>query len=198
MDFAVLPTDLLRDVSAEHLAVLGGLARRGIKILVDKAGHFQATVTRAQALPPPQPPEPPSEQQYRQVVDDLLYHLLLAAKKLRRGELWTAWNSHQWTLGRLLIRLLEWEAWTRGGARPDTWHSGRFLEQWGHQATLAKIPAGCGGYEPRALAAGLSAALGLTQTLGCELANRLGYRYPDAGHEEVAAFLAELESRSVR
>ncbi len=191
VDFAVLPGEIVRDLSAERLTAFGGLARRGITVVVDKSGDLGAAVERARALEVAPAPLP-NEQEYRQVVEDLLYHLLWSAKKLRRGEMWVAWQSHQHNLGRLLTQLLEWEAWSQPGTRPDTWHAGRFVEQWGGRASLAALPELCGSYGRDPLLDALNATLTFTHRLGHELADRWGHRYPTAGHREVAAFLSDI------
>jgi hypothetical protein len=87
VDFVPTPLDLTTQI-AEHgwPSDLVAVARRGIRFVLDKDG----LASRLPALPEAPRAVAPSEDQYASTVDDFWYHTVWVAKKLRRGELWTA------------------------------------------------------------------------------------------------------------
>ena len=80
----------------------------------------------------------PTASLWNETGHDFLYHVLLAAKKARRGELWVATSSCNGYLQTLLLLLIEWHAKAKG--QRDTWHKGRFLEQWTEQEIVRALP----------------------------------------------------------
>jgi aminoglycoside 6-adenylyltransferase len=81
VDFAIVPVELLDHPAVAHVA------SRGIRVLVDKDGELGS---RLAELPEPAPPSPPNEAALRELTADFFYHAVWAARKLRRGEVFTA------------------------------------------------------------------------------------------------------------
>jgi len=100
---------------------------RGFRVLVDKTDFIKATLdglTYAGALV-----EAPSQVEFQNVSNDFWYHVILAAKKLRRGEVWVAKAMCDCHLKKLVVEILAWKTrLTNPGI--DTWHEGRFIEEW--------------------------------------------------------------------
>jgi aminoglycoside 6-adenylyltransferase len=67
-------------------------------------------------------------------VSDFWYHALWTARKLRRGEVFTAKACCDGRMKWILIRMLEWHAGDR-----DTWHDGRFLEEWADPRAITEL-----------------------------------------------------------
>src|SRR5262249_22226333 len=129
VDFAIVPSDVLDHPAVAHVAA------RGIRVLLDKDGELGA---RLDDLPEPSPPLNPDEAALRELTADFFYHAVWAARKLRRGEIFTAKRCVDSYLETVLIRVLEWR--TRA-ERPDvdTWHAGRFMERWADPAALEEF-----------------------------------------------------------
>lgn len=109
---------------------------RGVRVLVDKENlgdrlHPSSSFQIPRSIP--------DQATFDQVVHDFLYHAVWTAKKLCRGELWTAIQCCNCYMKSLLRKMIEWHSWAVHGPDYDTWHSGRFLEQWADEETLISL-----------------------------------------------------------
>ena len=120
-DFALFPVASVQRLHAD----LGAdeTLRRGYRVLVDRVGLGLILEQSPPAAPAADAPA------LTQLANDVWYHALWAAKKLRRGEVWVARSCAD---GYLHARLVELVAIHARALDPtvDTWHAGRFLEQW--------------------------------------------------------------------
>ena len=176
VDFAVFPSEALAFIaqSPPGLEVLG----RGYEVLLDKDGQLSPPI----ALPERgrrNRQKPPSEDQFQAAVADFWYHMQWAAKKLRRGELWTAKMGCDGYLKRLLVRMMEWQAIVRRGNEVDVWHDGRFLDRWAEPEVRARLPDTFARYDRRDLARGLDETGRLFSDLAREVARRCRWVYPE-------------------
>ncbi|HEX4930533.1 MAG TPA: aminoglycoside 6-adenylyltransferase [Gaiellaceae bacterium] len=171
--------DLLLDVAP---AVL----RRGFLVLHDELGLGPRLEDAAAAAPGE---ALPAAAELEQVCADLWYHGLWTAKKLRRGELWTALECLDSHMRHRLLALLRWRAVLDG--RP-VWHGARFVERWAGEprellgATFAR-------YDERELACALWEMLDLAGHLEVELRARLGV--PACDRSEAARLIADVQPR---
>lgn len=169
-DFALVATVLASEtLDAEGGQDVRAVFERGYRVLVDK-DRF------ASLLPPvtgvPERLERPSQEELDDLTHDFWYHALWAARKLRRGELWTAKEGWDALLHRLLT-LLRWHSLAADPAR-DTWHGGRFLEQWADPRALAALREITVGFQPAALEEALRQVMDLFEWVQLECAGRLG------------------------
>src|SRR5262249_61078264 len=93
-----------------------------------------------------------------------------------------------------LIRMMRWHARANHGADYDTWHSGRFVEQWADPRAVAGLRAAAPRYDEAHVWRSLPAAMDLFRWLGEETAAPPGFEYPTAEHERAAALVEELAS----
>jgi aminoglycoside 6-adenylyltransferase len=99
---------------------------RGFRVVYDEDGIGE---TLAAAVPdsPPET-EPPSSEEFHELVADFWYHTIWIAKKLRRGERWTAMGCVDgYVKHDCLLPIVRWHA--RARTDRNTWHGGRFLEE---------------------------------------------------------------------
>lgn len=88
VDFAVFPVAALPNMTSENASPdVADTLRRGIKVILDKESLMKGLGVRKE---PSVAVKPPSQEEFTQLVSDFLYHAVWTAKKLRRGELWTA------------------------------------------------------------------------------------------------------------
>jgi len=193
VDFVPTPLDLTTQI-AEHgwPSDLVAVARRGIRFVLDKDG----LASRLPALPEAPRAVAPSEDQYASTVDDFWYHTVWVAKKLRRGELWTAKMGCDGYLKGLNLRMAEWHAgadsdWTR-----DTWHEGRFLDQWADPRVTASLPDAFAHYDQHDVVRALGATMRLFRWLAVETGERLGYAYPSETDRHTTALVSDYLERS--
>src|SRR5262249_15522719 len=141
VDFVVLTVEDAAQL--RQIPEVAAVLRRGIRVLLDRDGAGELLA----ALPPEKIPPLPGAGELRDMAYDFLYHVVWAAKKLRRRELFTAWDCWVGCLVWRLIRMMRWHARANHGADYDTWHSGRFVEQWADPRAVAGLRAAAPRYD---------------------------------------------------
>jgi aminoglycoside 6-adenylyltransferase len=179
VDFSLFSPQQFRQVLRDLPSVVN-VIRRGVRVLVDKDGL-------AAGLPPvagekPIPPVPP-ESDFLAIVNEFWYRAVWTAKKLRRGELYVAKGCCDGPMKRLLREMIERHARATRGWEHDTWHDGRFLEQWADPRAVAGLRDAYAQYDAGDLRRALWATMELFRWLATETAPRLGYSYPTAADE---------------
>ncbi len=169
------------------------VVRRGVRVLLDKDGALTAVTEGLPSSVLATPAEPPSLDRFRNVVNDFWYHTVWTAKKLRRSERWTAMACLDSYLKRnCLLPMIEWHAGASFGWEIDTWHGGRFLEQWADPRVIEALRGTFSHYDDDDMWAALFATMALFRWLSAETANRLGYAYPDAAAEKTTVYVQAL------
>jgi aminoglycoside 6-adenylyltransferase len=184
----LLPSGMARQFR-QGLADFADLARRGVRVLLDKDGiaAYLALVTAETVSP-----RPPTPNEFLEVVNDFWYHTVWTAKKLRRGELWVAKSCGDGYLKHLLLRMIEWHARASHGWDYDTWHGGRFLEQWADPRAVQGLRQAFAHYDEDEVGRALLVTMDLFRWLATETARQLGYPYPAAAEERVTELVAGL------
>jgi aminoglycoside 6-adenylyltransferase len=189
VDFVPLPVAIIEQVIAEGWPPdMRAVVSRGMRVLQDKDGL-------SGRLPPASADEPaakPTQAEFAQVVADFWYHVLWTAKKLRRGELWTAHNCCDSYLKWLVLPMIEWHAHATRGPDVDTWHKGRFLEQWADPRALDGLRSAFAHHDTADVRRALVATMDLFRWLARETAEALGYAYPDEADASVTALVLEV------
>lgn len=189
VDIAVFSVEALPFIagSVEGRNVLA----RGYEVLLDKDG-FWTGHPELHRPPPLASDRLPTPEAFRATADDFWYHVLWTAKKIRRGEIWTAKFCCDGYLKILLLRILEWQVLSSSGNDVDIWHNGRFLEEWVPSEILARIPATFATYELEDLERALEATGRLFSEVSRDLAKHLGHSYPDEVEARVWSLVAQL------
>jgi aminoglycoside 6-adenylyltransferase len=162
----------------------------GYRVVVDKDNFAQqlpaeATLARpAVALP--------TQVAFTEFVGDFLYHVIWAAKKLGRGELWSAHGCLDGPLKGMLLRMIEWHARARKGAAYNTWHRGRFVEQWADPRAVAALPEIFARYDRDEMDRALVATHEIFRLLAVETAAAAGLVYPVDADAEVRSLLHSI------
>lgn len=165
----------------------GDLVRRGISVLLDKDGMVAQILARLSHVEKPHTYL--TQQDFLQVVNDFLYHAVWTAKKLRRGELWTAKQCCDAYMKRLLLIVIEWHARATYGWEYDTWFRGRFLEEWADSRVIEKLRGAFAHYDEQDVKCALMATLDVFHWVAKETAEKLGYTYPEDVEERVREWL---------
>lgn len=182
IDFSIVSTEAVQQMIRHGMpGEIADVLRRGMKILFDKDGLSKHLGEKAKTSA--KTPKLPTEFEWNETTQDFFYHLIWAAKKARRGELWVAKSCCDGHLRRLMLRLIEWHTRATKGVDYDTWHRGRFLEEWADSELLRALPETFAPYDLAVLPRALRANLNLYQRLGRELATSLGYSFPEAAHK---------------
>ncbi|HLG08007.1 MAG TPA: aminoglycoside 6-adenylyltransferase [Gaiellaceae bacterium] len=167
VDLPLLPLSAIELL--EQSANAAALLARGYRLLVDKIGLEERLRTLVESAPVP---TRPSQADFDQLVADFWYHALWTAKKLRRGEVFTAIDCLDGYMKARLVTLLEWHARAIDPS-VDTWHAGRFLERWADPGALAALERAYAYYAVRDVARALWETTDLFQGLEEETARRL-------------------------
>jgi len=171
VDFVILPKDMISDLDSDALAILG----RGYNILIDK-------IDLKNSLPPlvvtKKPYKLVSEQDFINIVNDFWYHTVWTAKKLKRGELWTAKMCLDSYLKWKILPIIECHAHIIHGLDYDTWHRGRFIEEWAEPWVIEELSLCFSRYHKEDIKNALFATMDLFRTIAREVAEKLGYKYP--------------------
>lgn len=184
VDFPLLEASARRELGSSPEA--RALLARGYRVLHDELGLAEELAE----LPPPAAEEPPDSAALRELASDFWYHALWTAKKLRRGEIFTAIDCLDGYLKWRLLTLLRWHAHSVDPS-VETWHSGRFLERWADPGALAALERAYAHYDLRDVARALWETIDLFQGLEEEVARRLGL---DVGldHADLRRRVAEV------
>ncbi len=186
VDFVFMPVESL--AALESIAL--DIVRRGVRLVLDKDGTLDRALNGISLPTDPPPAPPPDEATFLNTVSDFWYHTVWTAKKLRRGELWTASgcvdNYLKW---QCLLPLITWHARAAHGEQLDTWMNGRFLEQWADARAVAGLRAAFGRYDAGDLWQALLGTMALVRWLAPETAERLGYAYPAQAAAQVTAWV---------
>ena len=185
VDFPLFPVTALELLEQSENAA--HLLARGYRVLVDRIGLAERLARVAAAV---ERPRPPTQRDFTQLASDFWYHALWAAKKLRRGEVFTAKGCLDGYMKDRLVTLLEWHA-RAIDASVDTWHDGRFLERWADPGALAALERAFAHYGVRDVARALWETIDLWQGLEEETASRLGFELA-LDHPDLRRRVAEV------
>lgn len=180
VDFVVaaLPADAGSSLSVQQMLEASPyqlIFRRGVRVLYDRAAGQVPLILAAPAGASPAHPTPG---EFLTTVSQALLAAIRVAKLLRRGELWGAKQQCDCDLKQCLLTMLEWHARATKGRETDTWHEGRFLEEWADPRAVAALPDTFAAYYREDLWRALFATLDLFRWLARETAERLDYSFP--------------------
>ena len=162
----------------------------GHRVIFDRAGDVPARlcalchgVSAGEALP--------DESAFQGLCGDYLYHGLWTAKKLRRGELFTAKACLDGHMKRALLTLIEWHVRLNQPQEARVCSRGRFLEQWAPPWVQDRLRASFAAYDSADLKRALGASMEFFQQLGVEVARDRGYAYPSGAHARIRRLIDE-------
>jgi aminoglycoside 6-adenylyltransferase len=182
VDMPLIPLSAL-----DRLEVAAQLLARGYRVLVDKIGLEERLERVAAGVAAPRSP---TLRELTELASDFWYHALWTAKKLRRGEVFTAKGCLDGYMKTRLVTLLGWHA-RAVDPSVDTWHDGRFVERWADPGALAALESAYARYDLRDVARALWATIDLWQGLEEETARRLGLE-PELDHADLRRRVAEV------
>jgi aminoglycoside 6-adenylyltransferase len=190
--FRLLPRTAAQQIS-QGIAAFSGIARRGTRVLFDKDGIVEHLLSVHAEVPSS---HPPAQDEVLDLINDFWYHAVWTAKKLRRGELWTAKGCSDSYMKWRLLQMIEWHACATNGWEYDTWHGGRFLEQWADGRIVRELQGVFAHYDEQELWRGLSATMDLFRWVAVETAAQLKYPYPTSADEHATELVQRLFSEA--
>lgn len=161
--------------------------QRLIRVLVEKS-----SIPTPLMLSEPQPTPLPTSDQFHAAVQSFLWSAVRVGRELKRGELWPAKAPCDCALKERLLKMLEWHTQADHGPKRDTWHGGRFLEEWADPRAVASLADTFSTYDTADVGRALFATLGLFRWLALETSSRLGIDYPATADQHVTEWLQSL------
>lgn len=187
VDFVIVPVDRYEEIANHPQAPF--IFYRGIRFIVDKDGvesriSFDCTPPRE---------KPPEEKEFLNLIKDFWYHAIWTAKKLRRGELFTAKSCLDMHMKwRLLLTMIRWHSLAANGWDTDIWHEGRYLEEWADALAVEGLRAAFAHYDEDDMWRALFASMDLFRWLSVETAGKLEYPYPKNADEQTTKIVEEI------
>lgn len=170
VDLIILPAESCRQ--GLDGTWIGGSAQQGMKTFLDKDGVLPPMIPSPSTA---QPAEPPTLPEFQEVISDFWFHVVWTAKKLMRGELWTAKFCCDVYMKRLLLRMVEWHARATAGWDVDVRYGGRFLEQWADSSIVTELGHVFSRYDEDDIWRALFATGNLFRRIAEETAQQLSY-----------------------
>lgn len=165
VDFVICPQAAVQSLPWREMS---GILARGYRVLVDKAGLGE----KLKRVPEEESVALMGAEEFQNLAGDFWYHAVWIAKKLVRGELFTAVACLNGYMQWRLLAMIEGLARAIHGTDYDTWHSGRFMEEWAEPWIVERM-AGCwSGYGEKDAKRALMNIMGLFREVSSDLANR--------------------------
>ncbi|MGP0577362.1 aminoglycoside 6-adenylyltransferase [Paenibacillus peoriae] len=149
--------------------------QRGVRMLLDKTGNGNHIIPQSTTIPYT---PPISEGAYLQVVNMYCFASLYVAKQILRNDLWVA-KQRDMDCKQLLLQMIEWHAKAVHGSEYDTWHAGKFINEWADQDVVADLKKSFGEYDPNHSWEALVVSFELFKRLSSEVAAKYKYAYPN-------------------
>jgi len=186
VDFIIYPFDDKKDMDSE----IFGIFKRGYKILVDKIGITDDILKKMTNIPVKK--EILMQNEFDILVNDFWFHSVWSAKKLLRGELWSAKFCVDSYMKRLLLKIIEWHSYCENGWDYEIWHDGRFIDKWANDRVTEKFSEIFSHYEKSDIKIALFATMDLFRMLAIEIAQKLDYSYSFIADENAVKWVNEL------
>ncbi|MFX1437675.1 MAG: aminoglycoside 6-adenylyltransferase [Promethearchaeota archaeon] len=148
----------------------------------------------------------PSENEFLQRTTELLHYFYMVAKLIRRGELWKAKRACSDFKGYDLYEYFTWHTYAYQGLKCDleedllrNIYRKRFFEKWVDQRILNELKNIYSSYEEDEIWQELLKILELFDWVVSEIADKIGYSYPEEMFHNIKQLLQDLYSkRNVR
>ncbi|MBE5960973.1 MAG: hypothetical protein E7256_06235 [Lachnospiraceae bacterium] len=148
---------------------------RGVEVIVDKIGY---QMLMQNMVPVHATYQKPTVDEFENLVHTFWFHAIWAEKKLLRGEIWAAKNCIDGYMKTLLREMLEYRKKSQQGLNFDTWHDGRFIDEWLEPEVKSALNHAYGKYERTNLETAMEKTMNLFSTAAKQAAKNWGYVYP--------------------
>ncbi|MDO4490851.1 MAG: aminoglycoside 6-adenylyltransferase [Lachnospiraceae bacterium] len=153
--------------------VAAWVMNRGYQILYDNNSYEEMIV---KYVTPGHSNPQITEEEFYNLVNDFYFHNIWAAKKLLRGELWSAKMCVDAYLKNILLKAVELYCYDRN--KVDVWHDGRFLDRWAEDSIKHELKNCFAHYDKADVVLALQATNRLFERVTREIAEKRGYSYP--------------------
>lgn len=128
-----------------------------------------------------------SQEEFNNTINNFYFHIIWTAKKIKRGELWSAKMVMDGHMKALLLKVIEMYCYLKYGA--DTWHDGRFMEVWADESIKADLCGCFAKYDEKEMSPALMASEKLFTRLAKEIAVMKGWQFDQKARDYGAGYL---------
>lgn len=163
---------------------------RGVRVLIDKDNIASSMLNLMTSFKPI--PQPPTRTNFMELVEYFWCMAEKTAKKICRGELYVACSWCNYLQHTAVLPMLEWHTCSRHDWNCDTWHEGRFLEEWADKRAINGLSKTFPHYDEDDIRSSLMAMIDLFRWLSMETAKQLVYPYPMNIDETITKYILGL------
>lgn len=116
--------------------------------------------------------------EFRRVVEEFWFEIWHIAKYLKRNDLWVA-KFRDGCAKEFLLKMIEWHAKSINGVNFNTWHQGRFMNEWTDKQTWNDLKTCFGQFDAENSWKALLSTMSVFRRLAKEAAQNLKYQYPE-------------------
>ena len=164
---------------------------RGMSVLVDK-GNYRDKLNFIETGFRYMPPGAPTTEKFEQQVNEFWQTALRMAIKLYRKEFFTAKVECESPLKYNLLAMLEWHAKCLHGWNFETWHKGRYIENWASPEIVEGLRSVYGRYDERDSWNSLFNTMALFERVSHEVASYLKYDYDRLPEQRMREWIEQL------
>jgi len=186
VDFAIISADCLDELIRSPEVT--GVLKNGYKILFDKIKAFRGVDIMEDDKKQETEKVLPTPKTINNLVNDFWYHSVWSAKKLLRGELWTAKTCTDGYLKNLLLKMIERQSALMSDNK-TVWHDGRFFEKWAEKSVVNQMSNCFAHYEREDIKRALINTMNLFSRVASDVCLNLEYPYPDEAEEEAKQWI---------
>lgn len=147
---------------------------RGVRSIIDKDNISEKVIPSIYRAPDYMQL---NEEVFIQNVNMFWFASLYIAKQLLRRELWIA-KARDNNIKELLLQMIEWYSKAINGNDYDTWHAGRFINEWAPDDVLTDLKDSFGQYNEADSWSSLFSTMNLFKRISRKVAELLDYSYP--------------------
>ncbi len=184
VDFILLSPQQMISIIDSHF--IDGIFARGFKVVYDSMGVSEklSGIKNENA-----DYEMPLQEEFSNMVNDFWFHAVWSAKKICRGELWTAKMCIDSYMKMYLMKVIELYHLSKYSKSFDVWHNGRMVEKWADRDIVRELELCFSKYEK----ADIISAHKHTAELFGRLAKECSmYTYPQRAEDYAKEICAQL------
>ncbi|MDR2454381.1 MAG: aminoglycoside 6-adenylyltransferase [Bifidobacteriaceae bacterium] len=177
LDLLILPLDGPQTLAPAAQRVLGDIARRGFTTV--KAGG--PVPDGLAALIPGEPRSArPSQEEFAELVSRFWIDVVRVARRLGRGEVWSAMRLVNGPLKDAMVQMQSWIAKAVKGGELDTYWEGRHLREWAGRRFESELAGTIAVLYPDAVRRALFETMDQFRLQAIQAAQRWALDYPEA------------------
>ncbi|MDR3360246.1 MAG: aminoglycoside 6-adenylyltransferase [Bifidobacteriaceae bacterium] len=190
LDLLTLSTDGIGQLAGGARRVLSDMARRGFETV--KAGGPVPEALAALAGEAARPARP-SQEEFAELVSRFWIDVVRAARRLSRGEVWSALRITDGPLKDAMVQMQSWIVKALKGGDFDTYWDGRRLGEWAGARFERDLQASFATFEAESVRAALIETMDLFRLQAIQAAQRWSLDYPETLDRRTTVWVRTLE-----